>query len=81
VSLYIPGWASGKLQASSNWLHLDPTNNRAGLGTPGEDYVCVAWGRDFADVSPVRGVIHGGARHTLEVGVTVTPENEASSTL
>jgi len=81
VSLYIPGWASGKLQASSNWLHLDPTNNRSGLGTPGEDYVCVAWGHDFADVSPVRGVIHGGARHTLEVGVTVTPENEASSTL
>ncbi len=48
---------------------------------PCEDYLCVAWGRDFADVSPVRGVIHGGARHTLEVGVTVTPENEASSTL
>ncbi len=73
VSLYIPGWPAGRLQASSNWLHLDPTNNRSGLGSPGEDYVCVAWGRDFADVSPVRGVIHGGAQHTLEVGVTVMP--------
>ena len=55
------------------WLDLDPTNNRAGLGTPGEDYVCLAWGRDYADVSPVRGVIHGGASHRLSVGVTVTP--------
>jgi len=30
-------------------------------------------GRDFSDVSPLRGVIHGGARHTLSVGVTVEP--------
>jgi transglutaminase-like putative cysteine protease len=39
----------------------------------GEDYVTVAWGRDFGDVSPIRGVIHGGANHTLEVAVTVEP--------
>jgi len=30
-------------------------------------------GRDYSDVSPVRGVIHGGERHTLNVGVTVEP--------
>jgi hypothetical protein len=30
-------------------------------------------GRDYSDVSPMRGVIHGGAHHTLEVAVTVTP--------
>jgi len=36
----------------------------------------LALGRDFADVSPVRGVIHGGASHTLEVGVTVQPATE-----
>jgi transglutaminase-like putative cysteine protease len=52
---------------------LDPTNDRWGLHSPGEDFVTVAYGRDFADVSPVRGVIFGGARHTLEVGVTVEP--------
>jgi transglutaminase-like putative cysteine protease len=73
VSLYVPAVHQGRSVASSSWLHLDPTNNRVGMGTPGDDYVCVAWGRDFADVSPVRGVIQGGARQTLEVGVTVTP--------
>jgi transglutaminase-like putative cysteine protease len=66
VSLYVP-------MDQGQWIDLDPTNNRWGLHTPGEDYVCLAWGRDFSDVSPVRGVIHGGASHTLEVGVTVMP--------
>ncbi|MDO9218124.1 MAG: transglutaminase family protein, partial [Lacisediminimonas sp.] len=36
-------------------------------------YVTLATGRDFLDVSPMRGVIRGGARHTLEVAVTVEP--------
>jgi len=35
--------------------------------------VTLAIGRDFSDVSPMRGVIHGGARHVLTVGVTVEP--------
>jgi hypothetical protein len=43
---------------------------------PGEDYVTLAIGRDYADVSPMRGVIHGGAHHTLHVGVTVAPLDE-----
>ena len=51
------------------WLDFDPTNNRA----PGEDYITLATGRDFLDVSPMRGVIRGGARHVLDVAVTVTP--------
>jgi transglutaminase-like putative cysteine protease len=51
------------------WLDFDPTNRRA----PGEDYVTLATGRDFLDVSPMRGVIRGGARHVLDVAVTVTP--------
>lgn len=33
----------------------------------------VAVGRDFADVSPLRGVLQGGGAHALEVGVTVEP--------
>ena len=61
------------LPADQRWVDLDPTNCRAGGHAPGEDYVTLATGRDFGDVSPVRGVIHGGARHTLTVGVTVEP--------
>jgi len=54
------------------WHDLDPTNDRV----PGEDYVTLAVGRDYADVSPLRGVIHGGARHVLRVGVTVAPADD-----
>jgi transglutaminase-like putative cysteine protease len=73
-------WASVYLPAkegAGEWADLDPTNDRA----PGEDYVTVAVGRDFSDVSPVRGVIHGGTHHTLRVAVTVTalPEGEAKA--
>ena len=68
VSVYVPDWPEGQ-----RWLDLDPTNDRDGWGSPGEDYVTLAVGRDYADVSPIRGVIHGGAHHTLSVGVTVEP--------
>ncbi len=57
----------------TRWCDFDPTNNRWGWGAPGQDYVVLAVGRDFADVSPIRGVIHGGASHELSVAVTVTP--------
>ena len=57
------------------WFDFDPTNNRS----PGEDYVTLAIGRDYGDVSPMRGVIHGGARHTLHVGVTVEPMEPGAS--
>lgn len=55
------------------WVDLDPTNRRWGRGAPGEDYITLAWGRDFSDVSPLRGVIRGGASHELDVAVTVQP--------
>ena len=58
------------------WFDFDPTNARSGAGTPGEDYVRLAVGRDFGDVSPLRGVIQGGASHQLDVEVTVAPEAE-----
>lgn len=61
------------LAPEDRWCDLDPTNNRCGWHSPGEDYVTLAIGRDFSDVSPLRGVIHGGASHTLTVGVTVEP--------
>ncbi|HUR88417.1 MAG TPA: transglutaminase family protein [Ramlibacter sp.] len=65
VSIYVPG----PDDARGDWLDLDPTNRRA----PGEDYVVLATGRDYSDVSPVRGVIHGGGNHLLHVAVTVSP--------
>lgn len=68
VSLYVPG-----RDGAGEWADLDPTNCRA----PGEDYVVLAIGRDYSDVSPMRGVIHGGARHELHVAVTVTPVESA----
>lgn len=52
------------------WIDLDPTND-ARVGT---DHVVVAWGRDFGDVSPLRGVIVGGGRHRLSVRVSVQAE-------
>ena len=62
--------------AGAGWLDLDPTNNRCGLASPGLDYVRLAVGRDFADVSPLRGVLQGGGAHTLQVAVTVAPVGE-----
>jgi transglutaminase-like putative cysteine protease len=70
ASVYCPlAGPSGQPGASGAgfWLDLDPTNSRQ----PGADYVTLARGRDFLDVSPLRGVIHGGARHLLSVAVTV----------
>jgi transglutaminase-like putative cysteine protease len=70
VSIYLPD-AHGE---RGQWTDLDPTNDRA----PGEDYVRLAIGRDYSDLSPIRGVIHGGANHTLKVAVTVTPTAAAA---
>ena len=51
------------------WLALDPTNAvPAGL-----DHVTLAWGRDYADVAPLRGVLRGGGVATLSVRVSVEP--------
>lgn len=68
-------WASVYCPGLGTWLDFDPTNNRA----PGEDYVTLAIGRDFLDVSPMRGVIRGGAQHILDVAVTVEPVASAGS--
>lgn len=51
------------------WVDFDPTNDMI----PRLAHITVAWGRDFGDVSPLRGVILGGGSHVLKVGVTVTP--------
>ena len=72
VSVYLPGEDDGTGGSPGDWVDFDPTNGRQ----PGEDYVTLAIGRDYSDVSPMRGVLHGGARHTLRVGVTVQPVGE-----
>lgn len=63
-------------EGQAQWMDFDPTNNRWGLGIPGADYITLAVGRDFGDVSPLRGVIQGGGSHTLSVAVTVAPDYE-----
>ena len=71
VSLRIPHMKS--VEGTESWYDFDPTNNRDGWCSPGIDYVRLAVGRDFADVSPLRGVLQGGTHHTLSVSVTVEP--------
>ena len=51
------------------WVDFDPTNNVQ----PALEHITLAWGRDFSDVSPLRGVILGGGHHDPEVRVTVLP--------
>jgi transglutaminase-like putative cysteine protease len=70
VALYLPAE-----DGAGTWAELDPTNDRS----PGEDYVTLATGRDYSDVSPMRGVIHGSANHSLRVAVTVTPAQPAAA--
>jgi transglutaminase-like putative cysteine protease len=60
------------------WFDLDPTNGVAA----GTDHLPIAWGRDYFDVTPVRGVILGGGNQGITVSVDVEPmeENEAELT-
>lgn len=58
VSLFVP---------DSGWIDLDPTNNVF----PSTGHITLGWGRDYSDVTPLRGVINGGGVQTLEVKVNV----------
>ncbi|MBI1317530.1 MAG: transglutaminase family protein [Candidatus Hydrogenedens sp.] len=58
LSLFVPG---------HGWVDLDPTNNCI----PTTEHITVAWGRDYVDVSPVRGVVLGGGNQRLTVNVDV----------
>lgn len=70
-------WVS--VPVGGQWYDFDPTNDRCGRNRPGEDYVTLTVGRDFGDISPLRGVIQGGGSHTLSVAVTVAPADEFSA--
>jgi transglutaminase-like putative cysteine protease len=64
-------WVSVRLPGGE-WLDLDPTNDVV----PTDRHIVVAVGRDFGDVTPMRGVILGGGRHELIVGVDVSPVDD-----
>lgn len=60
-------WAQLWCGAPAGWIDLDPTN----ACIPGERHILVAIGRDFADVSPLKGMVLGGGRAEVVVGVDV----------
>ena len=60
LSTFVPG---------SGWIDFDPTNDVI----PREKHIILAWGRDYDDVSPLKGVMLGGGQHSLSVGVDVRP--------
>jgi transglutaminase-like putative cysteine protease len=51
------------------WVDFDPTNHCLVQ----HEHTTLGWGRDFSDVTPMRGVVLGGGMQTLAVEVTVTP--------
>jgi transglutaminase-like putative cysteine protease len=65
VQVWVPGTPG--LPAGEEWLDLDPTNDCI----PSTDHVRLAVGRDYGDVTPLRGVIRGGGQHSLSVAVQV----------
>ena len=72
VSIFCPPGDTG---GDGFWVDFDPTNNLL----PDTQHITLAWGRDFGDVSPLRGVILGGDAHELDVAVTVTPLEPTAS--
>ncbi len=68
VSVYCPGTDG----LGGYWIDADPTNGIF----PEISHITLGWGRDFLDVSPLRGVLIGGGEQTMKVAVTVTPSDE-----
>ena len=66
-------WVSVYCGEPAGWVDIDPTNDCL----VDDEHVTLAWGRDFGDVTPMRGVILGGGEQELEVRVTVSPIAEA----
>ncbi|NIJ51081.1 transglutaminase family protein [Dyadobacter arcticus] len=60
ISVFIPDYG---------WCDFDPTNNII----PGERHIVTAWGRDYSDVPPLKGIIFSYGKHTLKVEVDVIP--------
>ncbi|MFH1153120.1 MAG: transglutaminase family protein [Pseudomonadota bacterium] len=67
LSIYITG---------TGWIDLDPTNNVL----PSDQHLTLAWGRDYSDVTPVRGTVLGGGQHQLSVAVDVSRTEDDKQT-
>jgi transglutaminase-like putative cysteine protease len=65
VSVYAPGWG---------WIDVDPTNGCL----VSDQHITIAWGRDYSDVTPVKGVILGGSGQSITVAVDVVPVEESA---
>jgi transglutaminase-like putative cysteine protease len=65
LSVFCPG---------SGWVDVDPTNNQLSQ----DRHITLAWGRDYDDVSPIKGVILGGGKQAISVGVDVVVKNGSS---
>ncbi|MCC6918802.1 MAG: transglutaminase family protein [Alphaproteobacteria bacterium] len=57
------------------WIDFDPTNGVL----PDDEHITVAYGRDYADISPISGIMLGGGEHEVEVKVDVAPLEEANA--
>jgi len=62
VSVYSP---------PDGWVDFDPTNDVM----PANGHITLAWGRDYADISPLRGIVLGGSKHMVSVAVSITQED------
>ncbi len=61
---WVSAWCPGL-----GWVDVDPTNGKLA----DTEFVTLAWGREYGDVAPLRGVVRGGGEHVLSVAVTVDP--------
>ena len=59
----------------AGWIDVDPTNNLLVASR----HITLGWGRDYSDVSPIRGIIIGSGEHSMDVAVDVIPMPESSS--
>lgn len=62
-------WVGCWMGREHGWVDIDPTNDIVVR----DEHVVLGWGRDYGDVSPVRGIILGGGRHSLDVSVDLEP--------
>lgn len=68
ISVYVP---------EMGWCEFDPTNNMI----PQQRHIVTAYGRDFADVSPLKGIIFGSGSHKVKVAVDVIPVEAINTTV
>ena len=62
-------WVRAWCGADAGWIGIDPTNDMAAGG----DHITVAFGRDYADVAPIRGALRSAGRHRTTHQVDVIP--------